>query len=175
MLKTIAIVIALAITGVLIYAATKPDRFAVIRTTTIKAPPDKIFALINDLQQWRAWSPYETKDPAMKRSFGAVTAGKGASYAWEGNKEVGQGNVEISGTSPPALVTLQLHFIKPFEGHNQVDFRIEPQGEITRVSWEMRGPARYLAKLMGLFFDIDKMIGTDFESGLAKLKGIAEK
>ena len=175
MLKTIAIVIVVLIAGVLIYAATKPDSFGVQRSTTIKAAPEKIFALIDDLQQWRSWSPYEAKDPAMKRSFGAITAGKGATYAWEGNKDVGQGSMEISGTTPSTLVTLQLHFIKPFEGHNQVDFRLEPQGDMTRVSWDMHGPAPYMSKLMGTFFDMDKMIGKDFEAGLANLKAVAEK
>jgi carbon monoxide dehydrogenase subunit G len=175
MLKTLAIVIAVAIAAVLLYAATKPDSFGVQRSATIKAPPEKIYALINDFQQWRGWSPYEDKDPAMKRTFGAVTAGKGASYAWEGNKEVGQGRMEISATNAPTLVTIQLHFVKPFEAHNQVDFRLEPQGETTRVTWDMRGPAPYVTKLMGLFFDMDKMIGKDFEAGLAKLEAAAEK
>jgi carbon monoxide dehydrogenase subunit G len=175
MLKTIALIVAVVIAGVLIYAATQPDNFGVQRSTTIKAPPEKIFAAINDFQQWRAWSPYENKDPAMKRTLGAVTAGTGATYAWEGNKEVGQGRMEISGTTAPTLVTIQLHFIKPFEAHNQVDFRLEPQGDTTKVTWDMRGPAPYITKLMSTFFDMDKMIGKDFEVGLANLKTLAEK
>ena len=175
MFKTIAIVIAVLVAGVLVYAATKPDSFGVQRSASIKAPPEKIFALVNDLQQWRSWSPWENKDPAMKRSFTGPTAGKGAAYAWEGNKEVGQGRMEISGTTPPNLVTIQLDFIKPFEAHNRVDFKIEPQGDATRVTWAMNGPAPYITKLMGTFFDMDKMIGKDFEAGLANLKAAAEK
>jgi len=160
---------------VLAYAATRPDTFRVERSTGIKAQPEKIFAVLNDFKQWGAWSPWEKKDPAMKRSYGASTSGKGATYAWEGNKEVGQGSMEISGTTAPTLVTIQLHFIKPFEGHNQVDFRLEPQGETTKVTWDMRGPAPYITKLMSTFFDMDKMIGKDFEAGLASLKTLAEK
>ena len=175
MIKTIALIAAVALAAVLIYANTRPDTFGVQRSATIKAPPEKIYAFINDFQQWRGWSPYENKDPAMQRTFGAVTAGPGASYAWDGNKEVGQGRMEISGTTAPTLVTIQLHFVKPFEAHNQVDFRLDPQGEATRVTWDMRGPAPYVTKLMGLFFDMDKMVGRDFEVGLANLKAAAEK
>ncbi len=175
MLKKIAVVVAVLIAGVLLFAATRPDTFGVQRSATIKAPPEKIFALVNDLQQWRSWSPYENKDPAMKRTFTGPPAGKGAAYAWEGNKEVGQGRMEISGTTPPNLVTIQLDFIKPFEGHNRVDFRIEPQGDTTQVTWAMNGPAPYITKLMSIFVDMDKMIGRDFEVGLANLKAAAEK
>jgi carbon monoxide dehydrogenase subunit G len=172
--KTIAIIVVVAIAGVLIVAATRPDTFNVQRSVQIKAPPQKIHPLINDFQQWRTWSPYENKDPAMRRSFGAVTAGPGATYAWEGNKEVGQGSMEIAASTPPSLVTIKLHFLEPFEAHNQVDFRIEPQGETTRVTWDMNGPAPYITKLMGIFVDMDTMIGTDFEAGLANLKALAE-
>jgi hypothetical protein len=178
MLKTLGIivlVIAALLAGVMIYATTKPDSFGVTRSTTVKAPPEKIFASINDFQQWRVWSPYENKDPAMKRTFGAVTAGPGATYAWDGNNEVGQGDMAIIATTVPTLVTIKLHFIKPFEGTNQVDFRLEPQGDSTRVTWDMRGPAPFITKLMSTFFDMDKMIGKDFEVGLANLKALAEK
>jgi Polyketide cyclase / dehydrase and lipid transport len=178
MLKTLGIivlVIAALLAGVMIYATTKPDSFGVMRSTTVKAPPDRIFALINDFQQWRTWSPYENKDPAMKRTFGAVTAGPGATYAWDGNNEVGQGDMAITATTAPTLVTIKLHFIKPFEGTNQVDFRLEPQGDATRVTWDMKGPAPFVTKLMSTFFDMDKMIGKDFEVGLANLKALAEQ
>lgn len=175
MFKTLAIVVVVGIAGLLIYAATKPDSFGVQRSTTIKAPPEKIYALVNDLQQWKNWSPYENKDPAMKRTFTGPPAGPGAIYAWEGNKEVGQGRMEISGTTAPKLVTIQLDFIKPFEAHNRVDFKFEPQGDATQVTWAMNGPAPYLTKLMGTFIDMDKMIGKDFEAGLANLKVVAEK
>lgn len=175
MLKTIVIIALVAIAAVLIYAGTKPDSFGVQRAATIKAPPEKIYALVNDLQQWKLWSPYETKDPAMKRSFSGPSAGPGAAYAWDGNKEVGQGSMKITGTTPPSLVSIQLDFVKPFEAHNRVDFRFAPKGDATEVTWAMNGPAPYLTKLMSTFFDMDKMIGKDFEAGLAKLKTVAEQ
>ena len=175
MLKTIAIVVVLLIAGVLIFAATKPDSFNVRRATTIKAPPDKIYPYINDLQQWRAWSPYENKDPAMKRSFSGPGAGTGAAYAWDGNNQVGQGRMEIASTIAPTLVAIQLDFIKPFEGHNMAEFKLEPQGDATQVTWLMTGPAPFITKLMSVFINMDKMIGTDFEVGLANLKAVAEK
>lgn len=175
MLKVILIVVLLLIAGVLVYAATKPDTFRVQRSASIQAPPEKIFPLINDYRNWAAWSPYEKKDPAMKRTFGAITAGKGATYAWEGNKEVGQGNMEIQESAPRSRVTIKLDFIKPFEAHNIVDFTLEPQGDMTRVTWAMQGPAPFLSKLMQVFFSMDSMVGRDFEAGLASLKAVAEK
>jgi uncharacterized protein YndB with AHSA1/START domain len=175
MWKFIVIALVGAIGVVLIYAGTKPDTFGVQRSTTIKAPAEKVYALVNDLQQWKHWSPYETKDPAMKRSFSGPSAGPGAAYAWDGNKEVGQGSMKITGTTPPSLVSIQLDFVKPFEAHNRVDFRFAPKGDATEVTWAMNGPAPYLTKLMSTFFDMDKMIGKDFEAGLAKLKTVAEQ
>jgi hypothetical protein len=175
MIKTVVIVVVVLVAGVLIYAATKPDSFGVQRSASIKAPPEKIYPLISDFKQWPTWSPYEHKDPAMKRTLGAVTAGPGATYAWDGNKDVGQGDMTITGVTAPTLVTIRLHFVRPFEGTNQVDFRLEPQGEATRVTWDMRGPAPYVTKLMSTFFDMDKMIGKDFEAGLANLKAAVEK
>ena len=115
MLKIIAIIVTVLIAGVLIFAATKPDTFRVQRATSIKAPPEKVFALINDFNRWAAWSPWEKKDPAMKRMFGATTSGKGATYAWEGNKDVGQGRMEIAESIPASKVALKLDFLKPFE------------------------------------------------------------
>ncbi len=175
MLKTIVIIAVLAIAAVLVYAGTKPDSFGVQRAATIKAPPEKVYALVNDLQQWKQWSPYEAKDPAMKRSFSGPGAGPGAAYAWDGNKEVGQGSMKITEVQAPSRVTIQLDFVKPFEAHNRVDFRFEPKGDATEVTWAMNGPAPYITKLMSTFFDMDKMIGRDFEAGLAKLKAVAEK
>lgn len=175
MLKIIAILIALVVLGILVLAATKPDIFRVQRSTTIKAPPEKIFALINDFNAWTTWSPWEKKDPAMKRTFGAATSGKGATYAWEGNKEVGQGHMEIAESLPSSKVALKLDFVKPFEAHNQVEFTLEPKGDATSVTWNMQGPTPYFAKIIHVFMDMDKMVGKDFEAGLANLKAVAEK
>ena len=175
MFKVTAIVVIVLIAAVLIFAATKPDTFRVQRVASIKAPPEKIFALINDFNSWGAWSPWEKKDPTMKRTLGATTSGKGAVYAWEGNSEVGQGRMEITESSPPSRVAIQLDFVKPFETHNVVDFTLQPKGDATNVTWAMHGASPYVSKLMGIIFNMDKMIGRDFEDGLANLKAIAEK
>ena len=178
MLKTIAIiaaVVAVVVAGVLIYAATKPNSFTVRRSIEIKAPPAKIFALINDLHGWAAWSPYEKKDPDMKRTFSGAQRGKGAIYEWDGNNSVGKGRMEIIEAAAPAKVAIKLDFIKPFEGHNTAEFTMEPKGDQTVVTWAMYGPSPYVAKLMGTFMNMDKMIGTDFEAGLVNLKTLAEK
>ena len=174
MLKTIGIIIAVLIAGVLILAATRPDTFRVERSTGIKAPPEKIFALINDFDRWGAWSPWEKKDAAMKRTFGAKS-GKGATYAWEGNKDVGQGRMEIADSVPPSRIAIKLDFVKPFEAHNDVVFVLEPKGDTTQVRWTMQGHTPYFAKIIHVFIDMDKMVGKDFEAGLASLKAAAEK
>jgi carbon monoxide dehydrogenase subunit G len=178
MLKTIAIiaaVIAVVVAGILIYAATKPNSFTVRRSIEIKAPPAKIFALINDLHGWAAWSPYEKKDPDMKRTFSGAQSGKGAVYEWDGNNTVGKGRMEVIDTSAPSKVTIKLDFIKPFEGHNTAEFTMEPKGDQTVVTWAMYGPSPFIAKLMGTFINMDRMIGNDFEAGLVNLKTLAEK
>lgn len=177
MLKTLAIigvVVVVAIAGILLYAATKPDSFRVQRVVLINAPSDKVFPLINDIKAWTAWSPYEKKDPAMKRSYGAVTAGKGATYAWEGDKNVGQGSMEMIESSPQKVV-IKLDFLKPFEAHNIGEFILEPKGDSTSVTWAIYGPSPYMSKVIGTFMNIDDMIGRDFEKGLADLKAAAEK
>ncbi|HZX86048.1 MAG TPA: SRPBCC family protein [Reyranella sp.] len=177
MLKTLAIigvVLVVAIAGILLYAATKPDSFRVQRVVLINAPSDKVFPLINDIKAWTAWSPYEKKDPAMKRSYGAVTAGKGATYAWDGDKNVGQGSIEMIESGPRKIV-IKLDFLKPFEAHNMGEFLLEPKGDSTSVTWATYGPSPYISKVIGTFINIDDMIGRDFEKGLADLKVAAEK
>jgi uncharacterized protein YndB with AHSA1/START domain len=174
MLKVFGIVIVVLIAAVLILAATGPDTFRVQRAASIKAPPERIFSLINDFHRWDAWSPWEKKDPAMKRTFGAATSGKGAVYAWDGNKDVGQGRMEIAESAPPSRVAIKLDFVKPFEAHNLVEFRLQPNGDATDVTWTMQGDTPYFAKIIHLFIDMDRMVGKDFESGLANLKAAAE-
>lgn len=159
---------------VLVVASTKPDSFRVERSVSIKAPADKIFPYINDLHQWDAWTPYN-RDPAMKKTFGGSAAGKGATYGWEGNKEVGKGNMVITESSAPNLVRMDLHFEKPFEANNQVDFKLVTEGDSTKVTWGMDGKNNMISKVMGLFINMDNMIGKDFQAGLDKLKTVAEK
>jgi uncharacterized protein YndB with AHSA1/START domain len=175
MLKTALIVIVVAVAGILAFAATKPDTFVVQRTTTIKAPPEKIFPLIDDYRGWAAWSPWEKLDPAMKRTFSGPASGKGAVYAWEGNRDVGAGRMETTDSAPPSRVVIKLDFLKPFEAHNVVDFTLEPKGDAAGVTWTMRGPAPFISKVMQVFMSMDSMVGKDFESGLANLKAAAEK
>jgi uncharacterized protein YndB with AHSA1/START domain len=170
----VAIVLAVAIAIVLILAAIKPDTFSVQRATTVRAPAEKIFALINDFHRWGTWSHYEARDPAMKRSYSGPANGAGAVYGWDGNNNVGAGRMEILETSPPAKIVIKLDFFKPFEGHNTAEFTILPQGDATDVRWVMHGPAPFMSRLMQVFINIDRMIGKDFEIGLANLKRLTE-
>jgi len=171
----IAVVLAIAIAIILILAAAKPDTFRVQRATTVKAPPERIFPLINDFHQWATWSPYENKDPAMKRSYSGTASGKGAVYAWEGNKNVGSGRMEILDASAPAKIVIKLDFFTPFEGHNTAEFTMLPQGDATNVTWLMYGPLPFMGKIMHVFVNMDRMVGKDFEIGLANLKRVTEK
>ena len=175
MLKKIALVILALAAIVLIYAATRPGTFRVERTARIAAPPEKIFPLINDFHRWGEWSPYEKLDPGMKRTFGGASAGKGATYAWEGNDKAGAGRMEILESAPSSKISIKLDFTKPFEARNMAEFTLQPQGGETQVTWAMHGPSPYVAKLMGIFFNMDQMIGKDFETGLANLKTASVK
>src|SRR5206468_3186084 len=148
--------------------------FRIERGTTIKAPPEKIFALINDFHNWGSWSPWEKMDPTMKRTHSGPPSGLGAVYEWEGNKKVGKGRMEIVESSSPSKTVIKLDFFKPFEAHNTAEFTLEPQGDSTNVTWAMHGRQPYMLKVMCLFMDMDKMVGKDFETGLANMKAAAE-
>jgi hypothetical protein len=175
MIAKIGITIGILVGAILAFTATRPDSFMVRREAAIKAPAEKIYPLISDFNRWSAWSPYEKKDPAMKRSFSGPGAGKGAVYAWEGNKDVGAGRMEIAEAAAPSRVSLKLDFSRPFEAHNRVDFTLEPKGAATQVTWAMQGPMPFISKVICLFVDMDRMVGADFEAGLANLKAIAEQ
>jgi uncharacterized protein YndB with AHSA1/START domain len=178
MKKTLARIggaIAVLIAAVLVFAATKPDNFRVQRAASIKAPPEKIFAVLSDFHAWQAWSPWERMDPSMKRSFSGAEKGKGAVYAWEGNGKVGQGSMEITEATAPSRVVMDLDFVRPFAAHNKVDFSLVPRGDATQVTWTMNGPVPYMAKIVHVFVNMDRMVGGQFESGLANLKAITEK
>jgi hypothetical protein len=171
----IAVILAIAIAVVLILAATKPSTFRVTRAASIRAPADRIFPLINDFHQWVAWSPYENRDPALKRTYQGPQSGQGAVYAWDGNKNVGAGRMEILQAETPSKIVIKLDFFKPFEGHNTAEFTMLPQGDATNVTWTMYGPAVFMSKVMQVFMNLDHMIGRDFEVGLANLKKLTEK
>jgi hypothetical protein len=174
MFKIMAIVVVVLVSAVLIYVATKPDTFRVQRSASIKATPEKIFPLINDLHSFNTWNPYAKKDPNAKGSYSGPASGKGAAHAFEGNKDVGKGNIEILESSPSSKVTMALNMLSPFEAHNIVEFTLEPAGDTTNVTWAIHGPMSFMSKVMCLFFDMDSMIGTDFEKGLSDLKATAE-
>lgn len=175
MLKTIVIIAVIFLASVLLYAATRPDTFRVQRTANIAAPPEKVFALINDLHSWAGWSPWEKMDPAMRKTYSGAPQGTGAVLEWDGNKDVGTGRMEIVSMVPPSKVLIKLDFLKPFEAHNQAEFTLEGKGTFTTVSWAMYGPQPYMMKVMGLFCSMDRMVGGQFETGLANLKTLAEK
>jgi uncharacterized protein YndB with AHSA1/START domain len=174
-LGIVAIVVVALIACLLLFAVTRPASFTVNRSIAIKAPADRIFALIQDLHRWAAWSPWENKDPAMKRTFGGAPAGLGAVYEWTGNKNVGQGRMEIVEIKAPEKVVIKLDFLKPFEAHNMAEFTLLPTSDTITVTWSMYGPSPYIAKVMGMFVSMDKMVGKDFDAGLVNLKAQAEK
>jgi carbon monoxide dehydrogenase subunit G len=174
MLTTILIIVVLIIAALLIYAATRPDSFTVSRSLGITAPAEAIFPLINDFRRWALWSPYEKLDPAMKRTLSGAESGKGAAYAWESNGKAGIGRMEITNSVPSSLVALKLDFEKPFKANNTVDFTLKPMGNETTVTWAMHGRYPFIARLMGVFFNMDRLVGKDFETGLANLKRAAE-
>lgn len=175
MLKFILLCLAVLIAAILLYATTRPNTFRVSRSITVNAPPERIFPLIDEWNQWFGWSPYEKVDPAMKRRFSGPAAGKGAVYEFEGNSQVGAGRLEILESMPPSRIAIQLDMRKPIEGHNLVEFTLQPEGGTTRVTWTMTGNSVYLSKLIGIFLNMDRMIGKSFETGLADLKALAEK
>jgi len=161
--------------GLLVLAAAEPDRFRVERVVNIEAPPERIFALIDDFRSWGAWSPYEKLDPDMQRRHRGAARGEGAVYEWHSDGRAGVGRMEILDTSPPSRLTIRLDFAEPFESHSTAEFTLEPDGETTNVTWTMHGPSTYLSKLMNVFVSMDSMIGKDFEAGLANMKAIAER
>jgi hypothetical protein len=174
MLKSIALILAVALAALLLYAATRPDTFAVRRSALIQASPDKLFPLINDLHQFNTWNPYARKDPAMRIDYRGPASGPGAAFDFSGNKDAGKGSIEVTGGQAPTRVDMRLDMVEPFEGHNQIAFTLTPQGQATQVTWAMHGPSPYLSKVIGIFLDMDHLIGRDFEAGLARLKAVAE-
>jgi len=149
--------------------------FTVTRTAVIPTGADKIFPLVNNFHEWPQWSPWEAMDPNLSRSYSGPDSGVGANYAWTGNKKVGSGNMEIVGSDEPTQVNIRLEFIKPFKAVNPTVFTFQPEGGGTRVTWAMTGEHKGIGKLFALFMDMDKMIGKDFEKGLASLAAAAGK
>ena len=172
--KIVLLVIVVAVVGVLGLAATKPDSYHVERSATIAAAPAAVYAQVNDFRRWEAWSPWEKLDPSMKRTFSGPESGKDASYAWLGNDKVGEGRMTIVESEPDSRIGIRLEFIKPWTETCDVAFTFTPESGATNVKWTMDGRNTYTSKIFNVFMDVSKMIGTDYEKGLAQLKTVAE-
>jgi hypothetical protein len=173
-LISILIAIAVIVLGLVIVVAMRPSDFRVVRTATMSAPASDVFAQVNDLHKWEAWSPWAKIDPAMKQTYEGAPAGTGAIYAWDGNNQVGAGRMTITESRPGDLIRIKLEFFRPFAGINDVEFNFKPDGSQTAVTWSMAGKHNFMAKAMCLFMSMDKMVGGQFEMGLASMKAIVE-
>src|SRR4051812_8307533 len=174
MLKTILIIAAVLVAGFVIVVLTRPDDFRLSRSTTISAPPAAVFAQVNDFHKWEAWSPWAKMDPNATNTFEGPEAGVGAKFSWAGNNKVGVGSMTITESRPDDLVRLRLEFLKPFKATNTTEFTMQPSENQTVVTWTMTGKNNFMAKAVNLFMDCEKMVGPDFEKGLANLKALAE-
>jgi hypothetical protein len=175
MLVKILIGIAVVLGALAVFIALQPSEFSVSRSATFAAPAPAVYAQVNELKRWEAWSPWAKKDPQAKSSYAGPAAGTGSSMSWAGNNEVGEGRMTIVESSPNALVRFKLEFFKPFAATNSAEFTFKDEGGRTAVNWTMRGQNNFIGKAMCLVFDMDKMVGGDFEKGLAGIKAIVEK
>ena len=172
-MTTALIIIVVLIAAFLAFVATRPNAFRIQRATSVKAPPEKIYPLINDLHQFNTWNPFAKADPNVKLTYSGAQSGKGAVYDWQ-SKKMGVGRMEIVDTAAPSRVVAKLDFVKPMEAHNIVEFTLEPRGDATNVTWAMHGPMPFMSKLMTLFFSMERMVGGEFEKGLANMKAAVE-
>jgi hypothetical protein len=174
MLLKILIAVAAMIVVFLIIVALQPSEFRVTRAATIAAPPPAVFAQVNDFHKWEAWSPWAKLDPGMKQTYEGAPAGTGAVYTWSGNNNVGEGRMTITESRPSDLIRINLEFMRPFAATNATEFTFKPEGNGTAVTWTMSGRNNFMAKAMHMFMNIDKMVGGQFEQGLAQMKRVAE-
>lgn len=174
-LLSLVAVLAVAVALLLAWAAGRPDSFRVQRSLLVQAPPEAVFAQINDLHAFNTWNPFNRKDPSMRGSYRGPATGPGAAYDFAGNGEVGKGTVRIVDAAPPLRVAMKLDMTEPMEAHNDILFSLVPRGSATEVTWAMNGACPLLCRAMHLVFDLDRMVGGDFESGLRGLKARAEK
>jgi hypothetical protein len=170
-LLAIVAIIALLI----LFIASRPSEFRTTRSAKIAAPPSVVFPHVNDFRSWDAWSPWAKLDPDCKNTYEGPAAGKGAKFHWAGNNQVGEGRMEIIESRPSELVRLRLDFLKPFKATNTAEFTFKPEGGSTNVTWSMFGRNNFMFKAMGLFMNCDKMVGGQFEQGLANMKSVVEK
>ena len=174
MLKIILIALPLVIAVLGTIVALQSSEFRVVRSAILSAPAQALFALVNDFHRWEAWSPWEKLDPALERSYDGAPAGVGAVYSWVGNNQVGEGRMTILESNPNDLIRIRLEFLKPFAATHTAEFTFKPEGDRTRVTWNMFGEKNFLSKAIGLFMNMDKMIGDNFEQGLAQLESAAK-
>jgi hypothetical protein len=174
MLTPILITIAAIIVLFVIIVATRPGEFRITRTAAMAAPATTVFAQVNDFHKWNAWSPWAKMDPACRNTYDGADAGVGAGFAWDGNKKVGAGSMRILESRPNDFIRIRIEFLKPFKAVNTVEFIFQAQDAQTLVTWSMIGQKNFMSKAVGLFMDCDKMVGDDFEKGLAAMKLLAE-
>lgn len=174
LLIALGLVVALLVLFVIVVAI-QPSEFRYARATTIAAPPETVFAQVNDFHKWEHWSPWAKLDPNMKTTYEGPSSGKGAKYAWLGNSDVGEGKMEITESRSPEYIKIRLDFIQPFAATNWTEFKFEPNGDQTHVEWSMSGENAFVAKAMCMFMDMDAMMGEYFEKGLAQMKKVAEE
>jgi len=173
-LLAVVIIVVVVVGALAVIVALQPSHYRIERSANISAPAATVFAQVNDFHKWEAWSPWARIDPNMKQAYQGAPAGTGAIYTWTGNKEVGEGRMTITESHPDDLIKIKLEFIKPFAATNATDFSFAPQGNQTNVKWTMSGDNNFMGKAFGLFINMDKMVGGDFEKGLAQLKSVAE-
>jgi len=174
MLIKILVALAVIVLGFVGVVAMRPSEYRVARTATIAAPAPAVFAQVNDFHKWDAWNPWAKLDPAMKQAYEGAPAGIGAIYTWAGNSEVGEGRMTLTESRPSDLVRIRLEFLKPFATTSTAEFSFKPEGDHTAVTWSMTGKVNFMAKVVHLFMDMDRMIGGNFEKGLAQLKSVVE-
>ena len=174
MLMKVLIAVAAVVIVFVAIVAMQPSDFRVARTATIAAPAPAVFAQVNDYRNWKAWSPYEKLDPAMKKTYEGAAAGTGAVYTWAGNSQAGEGRATITESRPSELIRIRLEFLKPFAATNTAEFTFKPEGDRTAVTWSLTGTRNFMFKAVGLFMNMDRMVGGQFEEGLAQLKSVAE-
>ena len=174
MLIKILVALAVIVLGFVGVVAMRPSEYRVARTATIAAPAPAVFAQVNDFPKWEAWNPWAKLDPAMKQAYAGAPAGIGAIYTWAGNSEVGEGRMTLTESRPSDLVRIRLEFLKPFATTSTAEFSFKPEGDHTAVTWSMTGKVNFMAKVVHLFMDMDRMIGGNFEKGLAQLKSVVE-
>ena len=175
MLRKLLLGVVILIAAVLLLATRQPDTFSVERRIVVNAPPERVFAQINDFHAWEAWSPWAKLDPAMQVTYSGAAQGVGAVYEWRGNSDVGEGRMAIKSATAPSEVMIALDFLTPFESHNVTTFMLTPTESGTEVIWTMKGNAEYVTKLMTMFVSMDKMVGPDFSRGLKQLKAVVER